>query len=252
MADGSIPRRDFLVSAGAGVAATMAAGSSAQGAKRTARVRRRAAGRSYPEERQRHHHRRPVVDRRSDRHCRRQDPRRRSGRCDGGAHRARNARARSQEADRHARPDRRPRPHGPRGAAQRLSGARQGALDQGHPGSHRRARPRQEARRVGRHHADRRSALLLRHARSARREALADAAGARRRPRRTIRSSSARSGATGAARFRSSPAPTPRRSSAPASPATPSRRCRRSPSRRTATATRPASSSSRRWRRSPR
>ena len=42
--------------------------------------------------------------------------------------------------------------------------------------------------------------------------------------RRTIRSTSARSGASGAARCRSSPAPTPRRSSAPASPATRSRR----------------------------
>ena len=106
-------------------------------------------------------------------------------------------------------------------------GARQGPLDQGHPGPHRRARPQQEARRMDRHHADRRSALLLRHAGHPRREALADPAGTRRRRARTIRSSSARSGATGAARCRSCPAPTPRRSSAPASPATPSRRCRR-------------------------
>ena len=138
-------------------------------------------GRPDPEERQGHHRRRPLVGRRGNRHRRRQDPRGRPRRRHGGAHRADDARARSQQAHRHAGPDRRPRPHGPRGAAQCLPGARQGALDQGHPGPHRRTRPRQEARRMDRHHADRRSALLLRHAGAARREALADPAGARRR-----------------------------------------------------------------------
>ncbi len=181
MANGPIPRRDFLLSAGAGVAATVAAMSPAQSQGGAPATVGEPAGRSDPEERQRHHHRCALLRRRGDRHRRRQDSRRRPGRGDGGAYRADHPRARSQEAHRHAGPERRPRPHGPRGAPQRLPGARQGALDQGHPGPHRRARPRQAARRMGRHHADRRSALLLRHAGEPRREALADAAGARRR-----------------------------------------------------------------------
>ena len=58
------------------------------------------------------------------------------------------------------------------------------ALDQRHPGAHRRARARQAAGRVDRHHADRRSALLFRRARDSRGEALADArrSSMRRRP----------------------------------------------------------------------
>ena len=95
-------------------------------------------------------------------------------------HRAANAPLRHEGPHHRAGPDRRPCPHGPRGASAHLPVARPGPLDQGHPGSHRRARARQEAGRVDRHHADRRSAVLLRRARDSGREALADAAGARR------------------------------------------------------------------------
>ena len=113
------------------------------------------------------------------------------------------------------------------GLAQRLPGARTRALDPGHPGSHRRARPRQEARRMDRHHADRRSALLLRRAGHPGREALADAAGARRRGAEQSGVHPLDLGLLARHVCRSSPAPTPRRSSAPASRAT---RSRRSPS----------------------
>ena len=96
MADGSIPRRDFLLSAGAGVAATVAATARRRSQGAAACSGGVIAGRPDPEERQRHHHRRALFDRRGDCHRRRQDPRRRPRRGDGCAHRARHARARSQ------------------------------------------------------------------------------------------------------------------------------------------------------------
>ena len=135
----------------------------------------------------------------------------RAGRGHGRAYRSGDAGNRSQRQDRHSRAHRRPRAYGPRGAAQRVPGARPRALDPRHTGADRRARAGQATGRVDRHHADRRSALLLRRARDPGREALADAQSSSMRRRRTIRSISARSGAIGAEPFRWCPAPTPRR-----------------------------------------
>ena len=165
-----------------------------------------------------------VDGHRGDRRFERQDHRGRPERRDGAAYRSRHARRRPQGQGGHSRHHRRPCAYGPGRAAQRVSVARARALDPRHPGPDRRARARQEAGRVDRHHADRRSAVLLSTSPTSSPKSAGRRGRSSIRRRRTTRSISARSGGSGAERSRSCPAPTPRRSSAPASRATPRRR----------------------------
>ena len=177
-----IPRRRFL--AGAAAAAGDLVGrrsAQAQGTSNAPAGRSpRGARRHDPQERQDRHRRCGLHDRAIGRRRGRPHLGGRSRRRHGGARGPDDAHRRSEGQDGRSRPDRRPRPHGPRGAAQRLPVARARPLDPRHPGPDRRARARQAAGRMDRDHADRRSALLLRRARDPRREALADPPGARR------------------------------------------------------------------------
>ncbi len=124
-----------------------------------------------------------FFDRPGDRHRRRADRRRRRGCGNGGACRTGDPHHRSEGQVRHPRSDRRSCSHGSRGPQEYLSFARARAFDPRRPGPHRRPRAQDQARRVDRHHADRRSAVLLQRTGGSRRKAMAKAPRSRcRRP----------------------------------------------------------------------